>query len=100
MEKSCTKSLEKGLIDLCLFIHTEYHSATAEPNESVIELSDILQLDSFEALGLIKDTLTTLIRQYFEYEQLQDYKDVRTNEGYEKALQKLESEVRSHIQIE
>jgi hypothetical protein len=58
MENTKTRSIEKGLIDLCLFVHTEFHSCSSDINESVLELSDILKLDSNGALSFLKDTLT------------------------------------------
>ncbi|CAG9321717.1 unnamed protein product [Blepharisma stoltei] len=92
--------LEKKIMDICVFLHTEISSMNDKTDESMMDLSDVLQLDSFESLENISDTIKDLLRIKRDFQMSEDYNHYRSHEQYQKALQKLEGEVRNHIKIE
>jgi hypothetical protein len=60
---SSTRSLEKGVMDVVVFIHTELHSNQDKPDESaMLDLADVLKLQPIEAVEFIKSNLANLIR--------------------------------------
>lgn len=83
--------LKRKVKDLCVLIHTEQlDESDCEPQES---LNDLLALSPDEMLDYAKATVTALLlRETGEV-------DSSSFKGYQKALQKLEAEVRSHITV-
>lgn len=64
-----------------------------------MELSSILKLDSFSALDHIAEVSKDLIRKARDFRMMDEYDNLQSHEQYQKALQKLESEVRNHIKV-
>ena len=91
------KSLEKSIADTCVFLYTELSSI--EPSED-LNLSDILKLSPQEGVEFIKQTSKDLLAVKRNFLMLDQYRDFNYEQQYQKALQKLESEVRNHIKIE
>lgn len=95
-----SKGLEKKIIDICVFLHTELSSMQSQLDDSIMELSEVLRLDPYQALELIVDSIKDLLKVKRNFIQMDEYKSYKAHEQYQKALQKLESEVRNHIKIE
>lgn len=95
-----SKGLEKKIIEICVFLHTELSSMQSHLDDSILELSEVLRLDPYQALELIVESIKDLLKVKRNFIQMDEYKSYKAHEQYQKALQKLESEVRNHIKIE
>ena len=95
-----SKSLEKKLIDVCVFLHTELSSMQNDLDDSIMELSQVLRLDPHRALEQITENIKDLLKIKRNFSRMDEYKGYKAHEQYQKALQKLEGEVRHHIKIE
>ena len=95
-----SKSLEKKIIDICVFLHTELSSIHSDLDDSIMDLSDILRLDANQAIELITENIKELLKIKRNFIMMEEYKNYKAHEQYQKALQKLEGEVRHHIKIE
>jgi valyl-tRNA synthetase len=95
-----SKSLEKKIIDICVFLHTELSSIHSELDDSVLELTEVLRLEPVQALELISENIKDLLKVKRNFVMIDEYKNYKAHEQYQKALQKLEGEVRHHIKIE
>lgn len=93
------RNLERAIQDLCVLIHTEYGSM-GEENPFGIGISEVVHLDSFSALKNITKVTDELLDIKKEARESDDYQHFMDNETYQRALQKLENEVRNHIKIE
>lgn len=98
------RKIEKAIIDICVYLHTELSSMVIyiqshQDNESLMELTSILKLDSFSALDHITEVSKDLISKVRDFRMMEEYDSLQSHEQYEKALQKLESEVRNHIKV-
>jgi hypothetical protein len=89
----------EGLIkNLCILIHTECSSISDESNSE--ELGKVLSLSSLDALDFISETINEAIEAKKTAKDGSQYMDFLEDEGYQKEMQKLESEIRNHIKIE
>ena len=95
-----SKSLEKKIIDICVFLHTELSSMQSDLDDSIMELTEVLRLEPSQALELITDNIKELLKAKRNFLSMDEYKNYKAHEQYQKALQKLEGEVRHHIKIE
>lgn len=66
----------------------------------MMELEEVMALDPLEALMHVGEAIKDLLVVKRTLKLIEDYKDEDTNKQYQKALQKLEGEVRNHIKIE
>lgn len=66
----------------------------------MMELEEVMALDPQEALMHVGEAIKDLLIVKRTLKLIEDYKDEDTNKQYQKALQKLEGEVRNHIKIE
>ena len=95
-----SKSLEKKIIDICVFLHTELSSMQSNLDDTLMDLSDVLHLEVNQALELITENIRELLKVKRNFLVMEEYKNYKAHEQYQKALQKLEGEVRHHIKIE
>jgi hypothetical protein len=95
-----SKALEKKIIDICVFLHTELSSMQTQLDDSIMDLSEVLRLEVNQALELICGNIKDLLKLKRSFIQMDDYRNYKAHEQYQKALQKLECEVRNHIKIE
>ena len=95
-----SKGLEKKIIDICVFLHTELSSMQSHLDDSIMDLSEVLRLEVGQALDLIIDNIKDLLKIKRSFMQIDEYRNYKAHEQYQKALQKLECEVRNHIKIE
>jgi hypothetical protein len=70
-----------------------------EDDESLLDLTSVLKLDAFSGLDHITDVAKDLIRKARDFKMMDEYENFQAHEQYQKALQKLESEVRNHIKV-
>ena len=91
--------LEESIKNLCVLIHTEL-SSSGEENPYGLEIEEVIQLSPEQALDHISRVLEELIQLKKQISQLENYQDFKNSDNYEKALQKLENEVRNHIKVE
>jgi hypothetical protein len=64
-----------------------------------MSLDEILGLDVHEAMRHISEAVKDLLRLKRDVKQRREYGDYQTDDMYQKALQKLENEVRNHIKV-
>ena len=95
-----SKSLEKKIIDICVFLHTELGSMQSNLDDTLMDLSEVLHLQVNQALELITENIRELLKVKRNFAVMEEYKTYKAHEQYQKALQKLEGEVRNHIKIE
>jgi hypothetical protein len=95
-----SKSLDRKIIDICVFLHTELSSMQTDVDDSILELNEVLRLDVSQALDLITENIKELLKIKRSFMLIDEYKNYKAHEQYQKALQKLEGEVRHHIKIE
>ncbi|OMJ75220.1 hypothetical protein SteCoe_25698 [Stentor coeruleus] len=95
-----SKSLERKIIDICVFLHTELSSMQCDLDDSILDLNEVLRLEVNQALELITENIKDLLKIKRNFMMIDEYKNYKAHEQYQKALQKLEGEVRHHIKIE
>lgn len=95
-----SKSLEKKITDICVFLHTELSSMHTNLDDTILDISEVLRLDTPQALELIVENIKDLLKIKRNFSMLEEYQGYKAHEQYQKALQKLEGEVRHHIKIE
>ena len=83
-----SKSLEKKIIDICVFLHTELSSIHSDLDDSIMDLSDILRLDANQAIELITENIKELLKIKRNFIMMEEYKNYKAHEQYQKALQK------------
>lgn len=85
-------NLSKAIVDLSVFLHREMSCfADFTTDKPIFDLTDVLSLDPFATLHLIKTQITALI-------QLKREAREQENSGIDQAtLHRLESEVRTHV---
>jgi hypothetical protein len=85
-------NLSKAIVDLSVFLHREMSfSADFNTDKPIFDLTDVLSLDPFATLHLIKTQITALI-------QLKREARDQENSGIDQAtLHRLESEIRTHV---
>jgi hypothetical protein len=96
--------LQKAVMDLCVLLHTELSSmvsSTQQDNqdESFMSLGEVLGLDVHEALQHISEAVKDLLRLKRDLKLRNEYDGLHSDDQYQKALQKLEHEVRHHIKV-
>lgn len=85
------KDLKRKVKDLCVFVHTEI--SNEEVSDSQESLSELLRLSPEEMIDYVKILVSSLLKKKPEEVDSSGFK------GYQKALQKLEAEVRNHINV-
>ena len=92
------KILEKALKDLCVLMHTEDSCLNESYSED--KLANILAMSSAEAVVHIKQTVIDLIEMKKKALVDPAYHLLAEHDSYQKAMQKLDTEVRNHIKAE
>ena len=69
-------------------------------DDSIMDLSEVLRLEVNQAIDLIYENIKDLLKVKRSFTQIEEYRNYKAHEQYQKALQKLECEVRNHIKIE
>ena len=98
--------VEARLREMCVLLHTEMMSMVSSmqhdsrSDTSFMDLSEVLRLDLHNALSHIEAAIKELLSSKRELLDLSHYSAVREQQQYCLALQKLEKEVRGHIQVE
>lgn len=90
MSAEAFKRLKRKLRDLCVLLHSE--RIESDESERLESLSDLLQLSPEDMVDYMKQLVESLVQGRKEASS-SDFK------SYQKALQKLEAEVRNHIQV-
>ncbi|CAG9316426.1 unnamed protein product [Blepharisma stoltei] len=93
------RNLEKSIQDLCVLIHTEF-GTMGEENPFGVGITEVIHMDSFQALASIMNITDGLLDIKKQARGTPEYQQFLDNETYQRALQKLENEVRNHIKIE
>lgn len=96
--------LQKNIMDLCVLLHTEltsmvYPTQQDDAEESFMSLGEVLGLDVSEAIQHITEAVKDLLRMKRDMKLRKEYGDYQCDDQYQKALQKLEHEVRTHIKV-
>ena len=92
------KILEKALKDLCVLMHTEDSSLNESYSQD--KLANILAMSSAEAVVHIKQSVIDLIEMKKKALADPAYHLLAEHDSYQKAMQKLDTEVRNHIKAE
>ena len=98
--------VQKKVRDLCVFLHTELvnlvpaRQRDPADEDSFMALGEVLDLDTLSALDQIEAAVKELISAKRQLLNTSHYSAVEEQDKYCHALQKLESEARSHIQAE
>ena len=92
-------AIESGVRDLCILINTEYSSLGVDKPFGLY-LEEVIQLDAQKSLQLVSATINELVQAKEEMQNSEEYQEYLDHEVYQKALQKLEKEVRGHIKVE
>lgn len=98
--------VQKKVKDLCVFLHTELvnlvpaRQRDPADEDSFMELGEVLALDTLSALDQIEAAVKELISAKRQLLNTSHYSMIEEQDKYCHALQKLESEARSHIQAE
>ena len=92
--------LEKRIKDICVYMTTELSNLEDEEEENSLEISQITKMNAEEVLEHIFMVLQDLVKAKRDFQMLGEYQHYKDQLQYQKALQKLESEVRNHIKIE
>jgi hypothetical protein len=104
MQEERLFKLQKEVMDLCVLVHTELSSMVRptqqdDTEDSFISLDEVLGLDVHEAMQHISAAVKDLLGLKRDVKQRREYDDYQTDDKYQKALQKLENEVRNHIKV-
>lgn len=92
------KILDKALKDLCVLMHTEDSSMNESYSED--KLNKLLAMSSAEAVVHIKQSVIDLIEMKKKTLADPAYNLLAEHDQYQKAMQKLDTEVRNHIKAE
>mmetsp|Transcript_19194 Transcript_19194/g.35078 ORF Transcript_19194/g.35078 Transcript_19194/m.35078 type:complete len:104 (+) Transcript_19194:1633-1944(+) len=93
--------LKKSIRDICVTLHTEFYSSVKpkqkeDSDESMLELNELLNEEAEEMLAHISDAVSELINIKHQAALVPDIKE---NTVYQKALQKLEAEIRNRVTV-
>mmetsp|Transcript_19193 Transcript_19193/g.35075 ORF Transcript_19193/g.35075 Transcript_19193/m.35075 type:complete len:99 (+) Transcript_19193:1633-1929(+) len=88
--------LKKSIRDICVTLHTEFYSSKEDSDESMLELNELLNEEAEEMLAHISDAVSELINIKHQAALVPDIKE---NTVYQKALQKLEAEIRNRVTV-
>ena len=72
-----SKSLEKKIIDICVFLHTELSSMQSDLDDSIMELTEVLRLEPSQALELITDNIKELLKAKRNFLSMDEYKNYK-----------------------
>jgi len=100
MDEDRLGTLKKAVSNLLVLLYTEYSTMGEIINPSLKNLSEVLQLSTQEALDYIKKVIHSLVELKKSIIGTELFESMNSHESYQKALQKLDSEVRNHIKIE
>ena len=100
------RAVQQQVREICVFLHTEFVALVAarqkdNDEDNFMNLSEVLQMDLTESLEHIAAAVKELMTAKRElHTQREADVDLDERQRYERALQKVESEVRNHIKIE
>lgn len=105
MDEDRLGTLKKAVSNLIVLLYTEYSTMVTYTQGEIIDpslsdLSGVLKLSTREALDYIKKVIHNLVEVKKSIIGTELYESMNSHESYQKALQKLDSEVRNHIKIE
>jgi hypothetical protein len=106
MDSPTSSDLHKRIKEICVYLHTELTSMVistqqdSHEEDSFMSLDDVLSLDVSSALDHLEAALRELLTAKRELLEMSQYSAVVDAERYGKAMQKLEGEIRGHIQAE
>lgn len=98
--------IESRIRDLCVLLHTELSSLVhptqqdSTADDSFMSLSSVLSLDTVSALDHIEAAIKELLTAKRQLLNVSQYSAMHEQEQYCQALQKLETEIRGHIQAQ
>jgi hypothetical protein len=101
MTESLLERLQKGIRDLCVTLHTEFFTTVSatqkdESDESMLDLNELLNEDPEEMLAHVAEAISELITIKHQAAVNSEAKD---NVVYQKALQRLEAEIRNRVTV-
>lgn len=106
MDSPKISDLQKRIKEMCVYLHTELTSMVpstqhdSHEEDSFMSLDEVLSLDIFSSLDHLEAAIRELLGAKRELLEMSQYSAVVDAERYGKAMQKLEGEIRGHIQAE
>ena len=93
--------LEQAVYDLGIFLHTEMSTIKGDTDdEDTLSLSELLSLSPVDAIEYVSDVVRELLEYRRGLSRRKSLDEFTNIQKFEKALQKLENEVRNHIKVE
>lgn len=53
--------IEEGIMEICVLLHSELYKMREDPEDSMMELEEVLQLESVEAITHIGEAIKDLL---------------------------------------
>ena len=106
MDSPNFSDFQKRLKEMCVYLHTELTSMVlptqhdSHEEDSFMSLDEVLSLDVPSSLDHLEAAIRELLGAKRELLEMSMYSAVVDAERYGKAMQKLEGEIRGHIQAE
>ena len=98
--ESNKSELDSLITNLCIVVHTELDTIGSEINLESKSISEIMNMESFEALEYISNAIELAMAAKKTASERSYYEEFLTNETYQKEMQKHEHTIRNHIKIE
>lgn len=100
MSEQGDSQLQQAVYDLGIFLHTEMSSLRVDQDEEALTLSELLNFTPVEAVEYISEVTRELLEYRRGMSGSKSFDEFTNIQKFEKALQKLENEVRNHIKVE
>lgn len=94
------EELQQAVFDLSLFLHTELTGLKHDESYEDDSLSDLLARTPLEAMDYVNDVVKDLVAYRRNFRNSVVFEQFGDVNKFEKALQKLENEVRNHVKVQ
>jgi len=94
------EELQQAVFDLSLFLHTELTGLKREESDDEASLSDLLARTPLEAMDYVNDVVKDLVAYRRNFRNSVVFEQFGDVSKFERALQKLENEVRNHVKVQ
>lgn len=94
------EELQQAVFDLSLFLHTELTGLKREESDDEASLSDLLARTPLEAMDYVNDVVRDLVAYRRNFRNSVAFEQFGDVSKFERALQKLENEVRNHVKVQ
>ncbi|CAG9333170.1 unnamed protein product [Blepharisma stoltei] len=92
--------LERKVQKLCLKLHQGLFDMQDDSDESMMSVGEVKEIHPLEAMAHVTEAIKELLVLKRSLKTFKENENFETTKNYQKALQKLEAEVREHFKIE